>query len=161
MLTLKRRVVGCFWHFQFTLSRPVMCSQPGSSEGKYHHAQSATSREARCYSFCPTEWQRQAKYLLINLTRCRSGCWLSISRVYLVCARKPSPCYHRTAHTSNSSDHSDSLATWSQHLRLTLRRVFKNEIKMSKHQRFNMSLSNSLWYIGAISLNRCGWCWWL
>lgn len=65
----------CFWHFQFSLSRSLICSQAGSSEGKHHQAR----KDAPCYSFYPAEWQRQAKYPPINLTWCSSGCWLSIS----------------------------------------------------------------------------------
>lgn len=45
------------------------------------------SKDARCYSFYPAEWQRQAKYRPINLTWCSSGCWPSISN----CSQEAEP----------------------------------------------------------------------
>lgn len=69
----------CFWHFQFSLSRSLIWSQAGSSEGKHHQALKREPETMQCCSFYPAEWQRRAKYLPINLTWCSSGCWLSIS----------------------------------------------------------------------------------
>lgn len=116
---------GVFLTFS-VYSQQVCDVQPGwFLWGETSPGSSATSEEAKCYSFCPTEWQRQAKYLLINLPWCRLDCWLSINRVYLVCAKKPSPSYHRTAHISDFSHHSDPLSTWLQHLKLTLANILK------------------------------------
>lgn len=128
----------CFWHFQFALSGSVICSQAGFSEGETSPGlktqPAKKKKEAQYYSFCPTEWQRQAEYLPINLTRCRSGCWLSINRVYLVCARKPSPflttelLVYLTPHiilTGSPHEHS----TWN----LNYEVYFKVAVKCWKH----------------------------